>query len=146
SVGSAGPTAGRAGSTAGRAGPIAGPAGPIAGRAGHTAGRPGHTAGPAAGDYLPPITGALRVLRGFSPPATAYGPGHLGVDLTATTGVRILAAGVGVVRFAGLVAGRGVVVIGHPDGVSTEYEPVTPTVAVGAPVFAGQSIGCFTFR
>jgi murein DD-endopeptidase MepM/ murein hydrolase activator NlpD len=74
----------------------------------------------------------------------AYGPGHLGVDLAAGSGVRILAAGAGVVRFAGLVAGRGVVVIGHPDGVSTEYEPVTPVVTAGAPVVAGQPIGRLT--
>lgn len=106
-------------------------------------------AGPAdraAGYYRPPVTGAPRVLRGFSPPATRYGPGHLGVDLAAGPGAPVLAAGAGVVRFAGQVAGRGVVVIAHPDGISTEYEPLVPTVAAGTAVVAGQPIGRLTGR
>ena len=53
----------------------------------------------------------------------------------------MLAAGAGVVRFAGRVAGRGVVVLVHPDGISTEYEPVATTVVTGQPVTAGQRIG-----
>jgi len=100
----------------------------------------------AAGYYRPPVAGALRVLRGFSPPATRYGPGHLGTDLAASSGVPVLAAGAGVVRFAGQVAGRGVVVIAHPDGISTEYEPLVPTVVAGLAVVAGQPIGCLTGR
>jgi murein DD-endopeptidase MepM/ murein hydrolase activator NlpD len=46
-----------------------------------------------------------------------------------------------VVTFAGPVAGRGVVVIAHPDGVRTEYEPVQPQVEVGAAVQGGEPIG-----
>jgi murein DD-endopeptidase MepM/ murein hydrolase activator NlpD len=46
-----------------------------------------------------------------------------------------------VVTFAGAVAGRGVVVIRHADGVSTEYEPVEPLVSRGALVHGGQQIG-----
>ncbi len=45
------------------------------------------------------------------------------------------------IRFAGQVAGRGVVVVAHPDGVSTEYEPLLVLVRVGARVGAGQPIG-----
>lgn len=96
---------------------------------------------PAAGSYRPPLAGPVRVLRGFSPPATRYGAGHLGADLALSQGRTVLAAGTGVVRFAGQVAGRGLVVIAHPDGVSTEYEPLVPVVAAGVPVVAGQLIG-----
>jgi murein DD-endopeptidase MepM/ murein hydrolase activator NlpD len=109
------------------------------------AGAPGRriaaAAPPAAvGSYAPPLP-ALLVVRGFDPPATRYGAGHLGVDLRADTGARVLAAGAGIVRFAGPVAGRGVVVIAHSDGVSTEYEPVRALVRPGAVVTRGEPIG-----
>src|SRR6185312_8648213 len=99
-----------------------------------------------AGGYRAPVAGALRVLRGFSPPAVRYQAGHLGVDLADPAGAEVFAAGDGQVRFAGLVAGRNLVVIGHPDGISTEYEPVTATVTVGEQVRAGQPIGRLTGR
>lgn len=112
-----------------------------------TAGSQPPRAGPTDGDassYRPPVAGSLHVLRGFSPPATPYGPGHLGVDLADGMGNPVLAAGAGVVRFAGRVAGRGVVVVAHPDGISTEYEPLLVLVRVGARVSAGQPIGRVT--
>jgi murein DD-endopeptidase MepM/ murein hydrolase activator NlpD len=90
--------------------------------------------------YRLPLAGPLRVVRGFQAPPTTYGAGHRGVDLAAAAGAPVLAAGAGVVRFAGSVAGRGVVVIAHADGLTTEYEPVRPQVRVGAPVTAGQRI------
>ncbi|HEX4727204.1 MAG TPA: peptidoglycan DD-metalloendopeptidase family protein [Jatrophihabitans sp.] len=106
--------------------------------------------GPAAsawtGGYRAPVVGGLRVLRGFSPPAIRYQAGHLGVDLADPAGAVVFAAGAGQVRFAGQVAGRSVVVIAHPDGISTEYEPVTATVTVGERVWAGQPIGRLTGR
>jgi murein DD-endopeptidase MepM/ murein hydrolase activator NlpD len=121
---------------------VAAPAGPL------TAGPPAlasaTAAAPApdsAGSYRAPVTGALRVLRGFSPPIVRYQGGHLGVDLAAPAGAQALAAGAGQVRFAGQVAGRGVVVIAHPDGISTEYEPVAAAVTVGELVRSGQPIG-----
>jgi murein DD-endopeptidase MepM/ murein hydrolase activator NlpD len=81
------------------------------------------------------------VLTPFTPPVEKYGPGHLGVDLAAAAGVSVQAAGAGVVRFAGPVAGHGVVVLVHPDGISTEYEPVAAVVVAGQRVAAGQRIG-----
>lgn len=95
----------------------------------------------ATSSYVAPLPEPLDVLRGFDPPATPYGPGHLGVDLRAPPDSVVSAAGAGVVRFAGPVAGRGVVVLAHPDGVRTEYEPVRPLVRAGATVRAGQPIG-----
>jgi murein DD-endopeptidase MepM/ murein hydrolase activator NlpD len=91
--------------------------------------------------YRAPLAGQLRVVRSFQPPPEKYQAGHLGVDLASPLGSSVLAAGSGVVRFAGQVAGRGVLVIAHPDGMSTEYEPITAAVAAGDQVRAGQAIG-----
>lgn len=99
----------------------------------------------AAGRYRPPVE-PVNVVRPFDPPVTAYGPGHLGVDLRAAAGTVVLAAAAGVVRFAGGVAGRGLVVLVHPDGIVTEYEPVTPLVRRGQPISRGQPIGELTGR
>jgi murein DD-endopeptidase MepM/ murein hydrolase activator NlpD len=90
--------------------------------------------------YREPLATA-RVLTLFRPPAEKYGAGHLGVDLAAPPGASVLAAGAGVVRFAGPVAGRGVVVLVHPDGISTEYEPVAAVVVAGQRVTASERIG-----
>ncbi|MDT4913221.1 MAG: hypothetical protein QOC66_2349 [Pseudonocardiales bacterium] len=90
--------------------------------------------------YTAPVS-PLRVVRGFRPPENRYGAGHRGVDLGVDLNTTVRTAGAGVVRFAGPVAGRGVVVVLHADGISTEYEPVTPSVRAGAVVRSGQIIG-----
>ncbi len=95
----------------------------------------------AAVAYIAPVSGPLQVLRPFQAPASVYGPGHRGVDLAQPQGALVLAAAVGVVRFAESVAGRGVIVVVHPDGVSTEYEPVRAVVRAGAAVARGDPIG-----
>ncbi|MFN2518491.1 MAG: murein hydrolase activator EnvC [Jatrophihabitantaceae bacterium] len=74
-------------------------------------------------------------------PPDPYGAGHRGVDLTTTPEVAVLSAAAGRVYFAGTVAGRGVVVIEHSDGVRTEYEPLTSSVSTGELVAAGQPLG-----
>lgn len=99
---------------------------------------------PGSARYRAPVEGPLRVVNAFDPPATPYGPGHLGVDLAVEPGAPVRAAGAGVVSFAGSVAGRGVVVLAHPDGLSTEYEPITPTVRVGSIVPVGTVLGHLT--
>ena len=113
-----------------------------------TCGGAGSAAGPAgaAGSYLPPLPGALRVVRPFDPPRTPYGPGHRGVDLAGPQGATVRAPAAGTVRFAGAVGGRGVVVIAHPDGIRTEYEPVRPLVSAGATVAAGAPIAVLRGR
>lgn len=98
---------------------------------------------------VPPPPGALwsrplsegEVTRPFEAPASPYGPGHRGIDLAASPGVPVLAAGDGVVAFAGMVAGRPVVSIDHPGGLRTTYEPVDPAVGAGQPVARGSPIG-----
>jgi murein DD-endopeptidase MepM/ murein hydrolase activator NlpD len=94
---------------------------------------------PAAG-WVAPLA-PVEVTRPFDAPASPYGPGHRGVDLAGAAGEVVVAAGPGVVVFAGLVAGRPVVSIAHAGGLRTTYEPVTPSVRAGLPVARGSPIG-----
>jgi murein DD-endopeptidase MepM/ murein hydrolase activator NlpD len=91
--------------------------------------------------YSAPVTTSVVVLRAFVAPSGPYAAGHRGVDLATVPGELVLAVAAGRVRFAGTLASRGVVVIEHPDGVLTEYEPVTPAVWAGERVARGQPIG-----
>jgi murein DD-endopeptidase MepM/ murein hydrolase activator NlpD len=87
-----------------------------------------------------PLSPEPEVRARFDPPATRYGPGHRGVDLAGAPGQVVLSTLSGRVTFAGRVAGRGVVVVGH--GVTrTTYEPVSATVGVGDSVEAGEPLG-----
>lgn len=97
--------------------------------------------GTSGGAWRWPLEPAPEVLATFVAPAGAYGPGHRGADLSARVGQPVLAAGAGVVSFAGRVAGRGVVSVRHPDGRRTTYEPVRSGPARGTPVRAGQPLG-----
>ncbi|MGW7046108.1 murein hydrolase activator EnvC family protein [Streptomyces avermitilis] len=85
------------------------------------------------------------VVRGWEPPATAYGRGHRGVDLAAAPSTPVRSVAAGRVSFAGRVAGRGVVSVeltgtGEPP-LRTTYEPVRPSVKKGDEVAAGGSLG-----
>jgi murein DD-endopeptidase MepM/ murein hydrolase activator NlpD len=91
--------------------------------------------------YRAPLPGPIVVLHRFEPPPTPYSAGHRGVDLGASRGSLVLAASAGRVSFAGRVAGRGVVVIVHGDGIRTEYEPVVPLVSAGQVVTGAQPVG-----
>lgn len=95
-----------------------------------------------AGPTLPwsrPLDGA--VTRPFEPPPDRYGAGHRGVDLAGAPGSAVLAAGDGVVVFAGMVAGRPVVSVDHAGGLRTTYEPVDAVVGAGQPVARGTVLG-----
>lgn len=83
-----------------------------------------------------------EVVHGFDPPDDRWGSGHRGVDLRGAFGDEVHAAGAGVVTFAGLLAGRGVVTVTH-GALRTTYEPVTPAVAVGDRVDPGDVIATF---
>jgi murein DD-endopeptidase MepM/ murein hydrolase activator NlpD len=87
-----------------------------------------------------PLRPEPEVVERFDPPDTPYGAGHRGVDLAGHAGQPVQAALAGRVRFAGSLAGRGVVVIGHGD-TRTTYEPVTASVSVGDRVARGATIG-----
>ncbi|WP_342663102.1 M23 family metallopeptidase [Gordonia shandongensis] len=88
-----------------------------------------------------PLAPRPSVVRSFDPPAQRWLAGHRGVDLAAPAQSAVLAARAGSVVFAGPLAGRPVVSILHPDGLSTTYEPVDPRVRRGEQVVTGQVIG-----
>ncbi|GAB2821638.1 peptidoglycan DD-metalloendopeptidase family protein [Lentzea nigeriaca] len=96
---------------------------------------------PAPTRFSWPLPPPHPVVRAFETPATPFGPGHRGVDLSAAAGTAVLAAGDGVVVYAGAVASRTLVSIHHRGGLRTTYEPVSPTVAAGHPVRRGDVIG-----
>ena len=96
------------------------------------------------------------MVAGFDPPAQPWLPGQRGVVLAGHVGERVLAAGAGVVAFAGQVGGTGVVSLQHSatdaadpadaadGGLRTTYEPVVPRVHAGQVVTLGQPIGRLT--
>ena len=81
-----------------------------------------------------------NVVKGYSPPASAWGAGHRGVDLAASTGTWVMSAGAGSVAFVGSIAGKDVVTVRHGD-LTTTYEPVRAVVHAGEPVSAGEVLG-----
>lgn len=93
-----------------------------------------------AGPWVWPLGGAHAVSRPFDPPAQRYGIGHRGADLPSAPGQPVFAAGAGRVSYAGMIAGRGVLVVVHGT-LRTTYEPVSALVAVDEPVLAGEVIG-----
>jgi murein DD-endopeptidase MepM/ murein hydrolase activator NlpD len=97
-------------------------------------------AAPATARWTSPVP-ASRVTRPFESPPQPYAAGHRGVDLAGSPRTPVLAAGAGVVVFAGMVAGRPVVSIDHADGLRTTYEPVDASVAAGTRVTRGFPIG-----
>ena len=88
-----------------------------------------------------PLSPRPEVVRTFEAPEGPYASGHRGADLASLPGAPVLAAGAGIVAFAGRVAGRGVVSIDHPGGLRTTYEPVAASVTRGDRVTAGLVIG-----
>lgn len=103
--------------------------------------RPAQAANGTAGGFGWPLAGVPEVGRRFAPPTSAWGAGHRGVDLLATEGAPVLAAAAGLVTYAGLLAGRGVVTVTHAGGLRTTYEPVDPAVVVGDRVAQGDVLG-----
>ena len=94
----------------------------------------------AATTWVWPLDPRPDVLAGFDPPDERWGAGHRGVDLAGWAGEPVLSAGDGVVSFAGMLGGRGVVVVSH-GLLRTTYLPVDSVVSVGQRVEAGEVIG-----
>jgi len=94
----------------------------------------------AAPQWVLPMAESAAVVRGFDPPLQRWSAGHRGVDLAAPAGTTVRAARAGVVTYAGLLAGRGVVAVSHGE-LRTTYEPVAATVSVGEQVDTGEPIG-----
>jgi len=141
-----GPSASPVGPSASPVAPPAPPIAPVAPVAPSVASHAG-SAEPAPGGAVPrgefgwPLPGVPNVVRPFDQPEHPYGPGHRGVDLGGGNGQQVLAAGAGIVAFAGLVAGTPVISVDHPNGLRTTYEPAVAVVVAGQPVARGQQIG-----
>lgn len=80
------------------------------------------------------------VERPFEPPTDVFSSGHRGVDLVGALGTPVVTSLAGTVTFAGIIAGRGVVVVNHGD-TRTTYEPVLAEVHQGDAVESGAQIG-----
>jgi Peptidase family M23 len=92
------------------------------------------------GQWSPPVTGP--VVRGFDPPDTVFGPGHLGVDFAVAPGTGARAAGDGIVVFAGAVGAGLHVVVRHAGDVRTTVSFLaTIAVVVGEVVRRGAILG-----
>ena len=83
-----------------------------------------------------------RVIRPFEKPAQRWSAGHRGVDLAVPENDRrVYAPAPGKVVFSGTVINRKVLVIAHPDGRRSTFEPMDETLPVGTTVTAGEVIG-----
>jgi murein DD-endopeptidase MepM/ murein hydrolase activator NlpD len=104
----------------------------------------GSATSPTPISYRPPLLGRVVVVRPFSGDVGTYSAGHRGVDLAGVVGQNVVSASDGIVTFAGVVAGRGVVTVRHADLIVTEYEPVQASVGRGMTVTAGTVLGTIT--
>ena len=83
-----------------------------------------------------------RVVHPFEKPAQRWSAGHRGVDLAVSENDRrVYAPAAGKVVFSGTVVNRKVLVIAHPDGRRSTFEPMDEALPVGTTVAAGEVIG-----
>ena len=83
-----------------------------------------------------------QVIRPFEKPAQRWSTGHRGVDLAVPEhDRRVYAPAPGTVVFSGTVVNRKVLVIAHPDGRRSTFEPMDEALPVGTRVAAGEVIG-----
>ncbi len=83
-----------------------------------------------------------HVVRPFEKPAQRWSAGHRGVDLAVPEhDRRVYAPAPGKVVFNGTVVNRKVLVIAHPDGRRSTFEPMDEALPVGTTVAAGEVIG-----
>ena len=103
---------------------------------------PGQVAsGASAGRWNWPLDPEPEVARRFDPPDQPWLPGHRGVDLVGAVGQVVRSPTAGTVTYAGRLAGRGVVVVSHRDGLRSTFEPVTASQPVGTAVAQGDPVG-----
>ena len=83
-----------------------------------------------------------QVIRPFEKPTQRWSAGHRGVDLAVPENDRrVYAPAPGKVVFSGTVVNRKVLVIAHPDGRRSTFEPMDEALPVGTTVAAGEVIG-----
>lgn len=93
--------------------------------------------------YRSPTADAVpRVIHPFEKPAQRWSAGHRGVDLAVPDRDRnVYAPAPGKVVFSGTVVNRKVLVIAHPDGRRSTFEPMDEALPVGTEVTAGDAVG-----
>lgn len=90
----------------------------------------------------PTATSRPRVIHPFEKPAQRWSAGHRGVDLAVPEhDRRVYAPAPGKVVFSGTVVNRKVLVIAHPDGRRSTFEPMDEALPAGTTVAAGEVIG-----
>lgn len=90
----------------------------------------------------PTVTSRPRVIHPFEKPAQRWSAGHRGVDLAVPEhDRRVYAPAPGKVVFSGTVVNRKVLVIAHPDGRRSTFEPMDEALPAGTTVAAGEVIG-----
>ena len=83
-----------------------------------------------------------RVVHPFEKPAQRWSAGHRGVDLRVPENDRrVYAPAPGKVVFSGTIVNRKVLVLAHPDGRRSTFEPMDEALPVGTTVAAGEVIG-----
>ena len=83
-----------------------------------------------------------RVVHPFEKPAQRWSAGHRGVDLRVPENDRrVYAPAAGKVVCSGTVVNRKVLVLAHPDGRRSTFEPMDEALPVGTTVAAGEVIG-----
>ena len=83
-----------------------------------------------------------RVVHPFEKLAQRWSAGHRGVDLAVPENDRrVYAPAPGKVVFSGTVVNRKVLVLAHPDGRRSTFEPMDEALPVGTTVAAGEVIG-----
>lgn len=83
-----------------------------------------------------------RVIHPFEKPAQRWSAGHRGVDIAIPENDRrVYAPAPGKVVFSGTVVNRKVLVIAHPDGRRSTFEPMDEALPVGTTVAVGEVIG-----
>jgi murein DD-endopeptidase MepM/ murein hydrolase activator NlpD len=94
----------------------------------------------AAPCWRPPVSATIA--DPFRQPACRWCPGNRGIEYATSAGETVRAVASGRVEFAGRVAGRWYVVVGHADGLRVTYGHLTRTrLAAGDVIVVGQVLG-----
>lgn len=89
--------------------------------------------------WLWPVEGEHTIRLDYQAPLTEFSRGHRGIDLVTENGAEIHAPAAGIITFAGVLAGRGVLSM-RVDSLLLSFEAVVPLVAEGDEVSRGQTI------
>lgn len=84
------------------------------------------------------LTHAGILTDDYDPPAQNWLAGHRGIDLYAPPATELRAPQAGTLTFAGNVGGKHLVVVTHPGGLRSTFEPARTTLPVGTSVRAGD--------